>query len=182
MHAVLWPAVRQELIERLEGSYKFIHDRVQEAAYSLIPEALRAEVHLRIGRLLVTETPADNREEAIFEILNQLNRGTPVAPTRGTGPTRRAQSARWQTRQGSYCLCLGARLSHRRWGVIEGRLLGAEASADLCAGVEPRRMRIFDRPVVGRRGAIGCIVESRRDNGRTSNPRKLAHECLYGPP
>ena len=49
---MLWPAVRQELVERLEGSYRFMHDRVQEAAYSLIPEASRAEVHLRIGRLL----------------------------------------------------------------------------------------------------------------------------------
>ena len=74
VHAELWPAVCHELIERLEGSYKFTHDRVQEASYSTIPEALRAEVHLRIGRLLLTETPADKREEAIFEILNQLNR------------------------------------------------------------------------------------------------------------
>jgi predicted ATPase len=57
VHAALWPAVRQELVERLEGRYRFIHDRVQEAAYSLIPQALRAEVHLRIGRLLVTQTP-----------------------------------------------------------------------------------------------------------------------------
>jgi PAS domain S-box-containing protein len=89
VHAVLWPAVRQELIERLEGSYKFIHDRVQEAAYSLIPEALRAEVHLRIGRLLVTETPADKREEAIFEILNQLNRGASMI----TQPEEREQLA-----------------------------------------------------------------------------------------
>ena len=75
VHAELWPAVCHELIERLEGSYKFTHDRVQEASYSMIPEAWRAEVHLRIGRLLLTETPADKREEAIFEILNQLNRG-----------------------------------------------------------------------------------------------------------
>ena len=89
VHAVLWPAVHQELIEHLEGSYKFIHDRVQEAAYSLIPEALRAEVHLRIGRLLVTETPADKREEAIFEILNQLNRGAPLI----TQPEERDQLA-----------------------------------------------------------------------------------------
>jgi PAS domain S-box-containing protein len=74
VHADLWPAVCQDLIERLEGSYKFTHDRVQEASYSMIPEALRAEVHLRIGRLLVAETPADKREEAIFEIVNQLNR------------------------------------------------------------------------------------------------------------
>ena len=75
VHAALWPAVRQELIERLEGSYRFMHDRIQEAAYSLIPQSLCAEVHLRIGRLLVRQTPSENREEAIFDIVNQLNRG-----------------------------------------------------------------------------------------------------------
>jgi PAS domain S-box-containing protein len=73
--SVLRTAVRMELVERLEGSYKFIHDRVQEAAYSLIPELLRAEIHLRIGRLLVAQTPAGQLEEAIFEIVNQFNRG-----------------------------------------------------------------------------------------------------------
>src|SRR5277367_3626606 len=75
IHAALWPAVRQELVERLEGRYRFIHDRVQEAAYSLIPEGLRAEVHLRIGRQLVARRPPEKREEGIFEIVNQLNRG-----------------------------------------------------------------------------------------------------------
>src|SRR6202021_664185 len=68
VHSALWDAVRLELVEHLEGSYKFIHDRVQEAAYSLIPERLRAEAHLRIGRLLAAHTPAERREEAIFEI------------------------------------------------------------------------------------------------------------------
>jgi serine/threonine protein kinase len=75
VHAALWPAVRLELVERLEGSYKFMHDRVQEAAYSLIPQALRAGVHLRIGRLFAAQTPPEEREEAIFEIVSQLNRG-----------------------------------------------------------------------------------------------------------
>jgi PAS domain S-box-containing protein len=71
----LWEAVRLEFIVRLESSYKFVHDRVQEAAYSLISEELRAEAHLRIGRLLTAHTPPEKREEAIFEIVNQVNRG-----------------------------------------------------------------------------------------------------------
>ncbi|HEY3719905.1 MAG TPA: ATP-binding protein, partial [Roseiarcus sp.] len=75
IHAALWPALRQELVERLDGRYRFSHDRVEEAAYSLIPEALRGEVHLRIGRQLVAQTPSEQREEAIFDIVNQLNRG-----------------------------------------------------------------------------------------------------------
>jgi PAS domain S-box-containing protein len=75
VHAALWPAVHQELVERRDGHYRFIHDRVQEAAYSLIPEALRAEVHLRIGRQLAAQTPPEKQEEAIFEIVGQLNRG-----------------------------------------------------------------------------------------------------------
>ena len=45
---------------RLEDAYNFVHDRVQEAAYSLIPQELRAEAHLRIGMLLAAHTPPDN--------------------------------------------------------------------------------------------------------------------------
>src|SRR5712675_729875 len=78
----LWDAVHLELVEPSEGSYKFIHDRVQEAAYSLIPERLRAEAHLRIGRLLAVHTPAEKREEAIFEIVKQLNRGAALITSR----------------------------------------------------------------------------------------------------
>src|SRR5262249_17386399 len=66
--AQLWEAVRTGLIFRSQDSYRFLHDRVQEAAYSLIPEELRAEAHLRIGRLLAAQTPPDKQEERIFEI------------------------------------------------------------------------------------------------------------------
>src|SRR5258708_19464542 len=78
----LWEAVRLEFIVRLDGSYKFVHDRVQEAAYSLIPEELRAEAHLRIGRLLTAHTPPEKREEEIFEIVNQINRGAALINSR----------------------------------------------------------------------------------------------------
>jgi PAS domain S-box-containing protein len=73
--AELWEALHQELIVRSENSYRFAHDRIQEAAYSLIAEEARAEAHLRIGRLLHAHTPPEKREEAVFEIVNQLNRG-----------------------------------------------------------------------------------------------------------
>ncbi len=82
VHADLWEAARQELIVRLAGSYTFVHDRVQEAAYSMIPEELRAAAHLRIGRLLAAHTPAEKREEMIFEIVNQLNRGALLMTSR----------------------------------------------------------------------------------------------------
>ena len=76
IHAVLWEAVRQEFVLRLAGAYQFIHDRVQEAAYSLVSHERRAEVHLRIGRLLAAHTPPEKREEAAFDIADQFNRST----------------------------------------------------------------------------------------------------------
>jgi PAS domain S-box-containing protein len=76
MHDHLWEAVRLGLIYRSENAYRFLHDRVHEAAYSMIPKELRAEGHLRLGMLLAAHTPVAKREEAIFEIVNQLNRGS----------------------------------------------------------------------------------------------------------
>jgi PAS domain S-box-containing protein len=82
LHSDLRDAVRLEFIVRLEDSYRFIHDRVQEAAYLLIPEQLRAETHLRMGRLLAAHTPPGKREETIFEIVNQINRGAALITSR----------------------------------------------------------------------------------------------------
>ena len=82
VRAALWPSVHQELVERIEGTFRFVHDRVQEAAYSLITEEQRGQEHLRIGRLLAAHTPPDKREGAIFDIVNQLNRGAALIPSR----------------------------------------------------------------------------------------------------
>ncbi|GLR83378.1 hypothetical protein GCM10007857_00880 [Bradyrhizobium iriomotense] len=75
VHADLWPAVRQEFVEPQADAYRFVHDRFQEAAYALIPEAERAAAHLRIGRLFAARTPPEAVEENVFEIVSQLNRG-----------------------------------------------------------------------------------------------------------
>ncbi len=82
VHSDLWEAVHLEFIVRLEGAYAFVHDRVQEAAYSLIPESARAAAHLRLGRLLAAHTPPEKREETVFEVVNQLNRGAALITSR----------------------------------------------------------------------------------------------------
>jgi PAS domain S-box-containing protein len=73
--AAFWEGLHAGLIFRLENAYKFLHDRIQEAAYSLIPEAHRAEAHLRIGRMLLTGMTADELVEHLFDVANQFNRG-----------------------------------------------------------------------------------------------------------
>jgi predicted ATPase/serine phosphatase RsbU (regulator of sigma subunit) len=88
--ADLWPAIEEGLLLPLEGNYKplknlekgeadchfkFQHDRVQQATYSLIDDANKQTTHLAIGRLLLTNTHEDSLEEKIFDIVNQFNEG-----------------------------------------------------------------------------------------------------------
>lgn len=68
-------AVVVGLIIQQQMGYKFSHDRIQQAAYSLITESERSAFHLKIGDLLLDITPVEKLEERIFTIVHQLNQG-----------------------------------------------------------------------------------------------------------
>ncbi|MGH2416573.1 MAG: ATP-binding protein, partial [Microcystaceae cyanobacterium] len=108
----LWPALQEELIVPLDDGYKvpmlldgetraidssqsvnylnhpssilykFLHDRVQQAAYLLIPDERKQAVHLQIGQLLLKNIKPDELEEYLFDIVNQLNIGAELITER----------------------------------------------------------------------------------------------------
>ncbi len=84
----LWEALKEGLvvvfgdvysfIVEAEGSnlvYNFTHERIQQSAYSLIEKEFRKEIHLKIGRLMLSSINWQKDEEKILDIVNQLNMG-----------------------------------------------------------------------------------------------------------
>jgi PAS domain S-box-containing protein len=65
------------------AAYVFLHDRVQQAAYALIPDERMQIVHLTVGRLLWARVDAEQADERVFDVAHHLNLGRDLISDRG---------------------------------------------------------------------------------------------------
>jgi len=75
---------------QVQSHFKFQHDRVQQAAYSLIAEPDKKAIHLQIGRLLLTNTSREKPADNLFKRADHLNIGRELI----TAPQERVELAR----------------------------------------------------------------------------------------
>jgi len=88
--SVLMPSIHEGLVTKLAGEsdeypginpsernivYEFVHDRVQQAVYSLVDEDEKKKMHVMIGTYLMENIPAGGIEENIMPIMDHFNRG-----------------------------------------------------------------------------------------------------------
>jgi diguanylate cyclase (GGDEF)-like protein len=142
----LWPALEAGLLQPLDERYKyvdastggsgvgyrFLHDRVQQAAYQLADAGTRAANHLRIGRLLLRHADGEPRDAALFEVVEQLNAGRALILDDG----ERVALARLNLRAGARARRAAAFQAvgeHMRIGLDLLSLLPAQAGQDHAA-------------------------------------------------
>jgi predicted ATPase len=141
--AALWPALGQGLVLSEEQSYgmapdlsdgrqarqrrfRFLHDRVQQASYALIPTAERATVHLAVGRLLYAGGEDPSRPEWLFEVVRHFNEGAELI----TDPAERLRVANLNLAAGRRAKSSAAFSNAYGCFRAGGALLGPEHWAD----------------------------------------------------
>ena len=117
-------AVHEGLIAYTRDTCKFLHDRIQQAAYLLIPQERQSAVHLRIGRLLAARLIEDELAESLFDVANQFNRGAALLVDRdekvrvaqlNLRAARKARAAAAYASALSYLAAGAALLEKDRW-------------------------------------------------------------------
>ncbi|BGP60434.1 hypothetical protein NBRC10512_004439 [Rhodotorula toruloides] len=62
-------------------TYRFFHDRCQQAAYALIPKTARSGLHYTIGQRLVAAFTEEEINDSVFDLVQQLDYGMDILAT-----------------------------------------------------------------------------------------------------
>ena len=135
----------------------FLHDRVQQAAYGLIPEERRQLVHLTVGRLLLDRQDAARLEDRLFDVVHHLNLGSALIVDAGErlalarlnlAAARKAKSSTANQVALSYLRAGLGLLSADRWDSEYDLMLALHLEAAECeylCGLFEEAERDFDR-------------------------------------
>ena len=157
-----------------------MHDHIQEAAYSLIPEGIEAASHLRIGKFLAAHQRRwRSEEEAIFESVNQLNR----APALLTSPDERERFAELNLIAGKRAKASTAYASALNYLTAAVALLPVDSwecrhTLMFELTLEPGRVRVPDRCADGSARASERAFTPCDKLSRKGNRRRPAYRCM----
>jgi predicted ATPase len=206
--AELWEAIAEGLVRPISASYeiltgsdaleseaveyRFAHDRVQQAAYELIPTAERAALHLKVGRQLVEKF--GSASEHLFEIVGHLNRGRELLQH----PAERRHLAELDLAAGRRARASGAVQNALDLFLIARTLVSAEAGGDelgwtialdaaecqLVCGQTDAGERLLDE-IATRAPSLDLVAEALRirivhheDSGKFADSVRLGLEAL----
>ncbi|WP_392481088.1 AAA family ATPase [Nostoc sp. C110] len=106
----------EDSLEEKTVTYKFLHDRIQQAASFLIPKEQKELTHLQIGQLILKNTSLAQQSENIFEIVGHLNYGIPLI----NQPSKRQELAKLNLKAGhkaKEAIAYGAALQYFNQGI-----------------------------------------------------------------
>jgi hypothetical protein len=72
LHPMLMTLVEQGLIAPCPDGFKFVHDRIREAAQSRMDGRERAMLHQQVARLLHERTPQEDLPKVVFQLADHL--------------------------------------------------------------------------------------------------------------
>ena len=163
----------------MTASYRFVHDRVQEAAYSLLPDPERKRIHLAIGQHLLENASARELDERLFEVVDQLDLGAELC----TDEPQRARLARLNldaARKAKLSSAYGPALAYLLRGIdLQPRQQGAALDGELAFQLQREAAECAflsgDHPLGDRlAGAALAAARSRVEQAEVFNVRVTA--------
>jgi predicted ATPase/class 3 adenylate cyclase len=74
-----WQSLLWDKVNRVPDiHFRFLHDEVYHAAYQLLDEQEKMNIHRRIGAYMAKQLTQEEQEEKIFEICNHFNHAIPI--------------------------------------------------------------------------------------------------------